>query len=59
MNRQQERFETAIDVSYLRQLQKHVAELVCEVVDTVTHMGLQFPGSGGPGKVIWKSLKMR
>lgn len=57
VNRQQERFETAVDVSYLHQLQKHVAELVCTVVDSVTHMGWQFPGSNGPGKVIWESRK--
>ena len=52
---QQECFETAIDVSFLAQLQRHVSELICAVVDTVTHMGWQFPGSSGPGKVIWES----
>ncbi len=57
VNRQQERFDTAIDVSYLLQLQKHVSELICAVVDTVTHMGWQFPGSNGPGKIIWESQK--
>ena len=56
-NRQQERFDTAIDVSFLLQLQKHVSELICAVVNTVTHMGWQFPGSEGPGKVIWESRK--
>ncbi|MDU0460312.1 MAG: hypothetical protein RW306_16410 [Geobacteraceae bacterium] len=50
VNRQQERFDTAIDVSFLLQLQKHVSELICTVVNTVTHMGWQFPGSEGPGK---------
>jgi len=55
VNRQQERFETTIDVSYLIQLQKHVSELICTVVNTVTHMGWQFPGSAGPGKAIWRS----
>lgn len=57
VNRQQERFDTTIDVSYLHQLQRHVSELICAVVDTVTHMGWQFPGSDGPGKVIWESRK--
>ena len=57
VNRQQERFDTAIDVSFLLQLQKHVSELICAVIDTVTHMGWQFPGSNGPGKVIWESRK--
>jgi len=57
VNRQQDKFDTAIDVAFLLQLQKHVSELVYAVVETVTHMGWQFPGSGGPGKVIWESRK--
>ena len=55
VNRQQERFETAIDIPFLLQLQKHVSELICAVIDTVTHMGWQFPGSQGPGTVIWEA----
>ena len=55
VNRQQERFETAIDISFLLQLQKHVSELICAVIDTVTHMGWQFPGSQGPGAAIWEA----
>lgn len=57
VNRKQERFDTNIDVEYLVQLQKHVSELICAVVDTVTRMGLQFPGSDGPGNVVWESQK--
>jgi hypothetical protein len=57
VNRQQECFETAIDIPYLLQLQKHVLELICAVINTVTHMGLQFPGSQGPGAVIWETGK--
>ena len=53
VNRQQQRFDTAIDVAFLQQLQKHVSALTCAVVSSVTHMGWQFPGSSGPGKVIW------
>jgi hypothetical protein len=55
VNRQQERFETAIDIPFLLQLQKHVSELICDVINTVTHMGWQFPGSQGPGTVIWEA----
>jgi hypothetical protein len=55
VNRQQERFETAIDIPFLLQLQKHVSELICAVIDTVTHMGWQFPGSQGQGAVIWEA----
>lgn len=46
-------FETAVDVAMIRQIQRHVAELTCEVVNTVTHMGIQFPGSDGPGRPVW------
>lgn len=53
VDRKKGKFETPIDVAYLRQVQAHVADLVCSVVDTVTHMGWQFPGSAGPGKRIW------
>jgi hypothetical protein len=49
-NRQAEKFETKVDLTYLRQVQRHVALLTGSVVSTVTHMGWQFPGSLGPGK---------
>lgn len=52
INRQKEKFDTAIDLAYLKQVQEHVVELVCCVMDTVTHMGWRFPGSAGPGKPI-------
>jgi hypothetical protein len=54
VNRQKEIFETVIDSEYLNQTQRHVTELACEVINTVTHMGWQFPGSNGPGEKIWK-----
>jgi len=54
INRQQQVFDNAIDIAYLEQVQIHVAELACHVMDTVTHMGWQFPGGTGPGKPIWK-----
>lgn len=52
VNRQREVFDTAIDISFLEQVQSHVAELACCVIDSVTHVGWQFPGSNGPGKSI-------
>jgi hypothetical protein len=52
INRQKQKFDTAIDLAYLKQVQAHVAELACSVIDTVTHMGWQFPGGAGPGKPI-------
>ena len=55
VNQEMQRFDTAIDSEYLCKLQRHVSELICAVVNTVTHMGWQFPGSKGPGEVIWES----
>lgn len=54
VNRQYKRFETPIDVAYIDKLQRDTCVLICTVVNTVTNMGWQFPGSIGPGKVIWK-----
>jgi hypothetical protein len=43
-----------VDVPFLQQTQRHVAELVAEVISVVvTHMGIQFPGSDGPDKPVW------
>lgn len=52
VNRHKQVFNTAIDIAYLNQVQTHVAELTCSVIDTVTHMGWQFPGGAGLGKPI-------
>ncbi|GAC1336390.1 MAG: hypothetical protein NVSMB26_22870 [Beijerinckiaceae bacterium] len=52
VNRQKQVFDTAIDVAYLEQVQAHVVELACSVIDSVTHMGWQFPGGAETGKPI-------
>lgn len=46
-------FPDKIGIEYLTQVQAHVTDLICSVIDTVTHMGYQFPGGAGPGKPIW------
>jgi kynureninase len=53
VDRDKKIFNTAIDVEFLNQTQRHIAELACAVVSTVEHMGWQFPGSTGSGKTIW------
>lgn len=53
VNRQKQVFDTVIDTAYLVQVRAHVAELACSVMDSVTHMGWQFPGGAGPGKIVW------
>ncbi len=52
VNRKKEIFDTAIDCQFLDQVQQSTTELSCLVINTVTHMGFQFPGSKGPGKPI-------
>ncbi|GLR89797.1 hypothetical protein [Bradyrhizobium iriomotense] len=46
-------FETPIDITALKQLQRHTVELVCSVMNSVTQMGYRFPGTRGPGTSIW------
>lgn len=53
VNKNNKKFETAIDIEFLRTVQRHIAELSCAVIDSVTHMGWRFPGGAGPGKTIW------
>lgn len=52
VDRRKRIFESQIDAKYLQQVQAHAAELACSVINSVTHMGLQFPGSRGPGMPI-------
>ncbi|GAA3614251.1 hypothetical protein GCM10023078_46970 [Gibbsiella greigii] len=49
-----EKFETAVDIDFLRQVRKYVVDLACCVIDSVTVMGWQFPGGAGPGEPIIK-----
>ncbi len=54
VDRQMATVEAAMDCAYLDQVQRYVAELACLVISTVTCVGLQFPGSSGPGEPIWE-----
>jgi len=47
-------WEKPVDVAHLAQLRQHVAELSCAVMNSVTQMGYQFPGSNGPGSPIFQ-----
>lgn len=47
-------FATYIDVAWLQQVREHLVSLACDVIDSVSSMGLQFPGLAGPGEVILK-----
>lgn len=52
-----QKFEARIDVAWLRQLRAEAFELACDVIDSITVMGYQFPSSAGPGEPILKSKK--
>lgn len=54
VNRQELIVDTAIDQQFIDQVQQHTVKLICAVINTVTQMGWQFPGSVGPGKTIWE-----
>nr|CAX84116.1 conserved uncharacterized protein [uncultured bacterium] len=50
-------FDQPVDIEWLRDVQAHVAELACHVMNSVTAMGVQFPGSSGPGTSIWPNSR--
>lgn len=56
VDRHLRRFTTKVDIAFLDQVQRHAAELAVAVINSVTGMGWQFPGSNGPGKEIWRSV---
>ena len=53
VDRKLRRFDEKVDVAYLDQVRRHVTKLTVAVINSVTGMGWQFPGSGGPGVPIW------
>ena len=55
VNRRKMVFNTAIDCEFLDQTQRHVSELSCAVMNSVTRMGWKFPGSAGPSMPICDS----
>ena len=54
VNRKKLVFNTPVDAAFLKQTRDATAELAVHVINTVTIMGWNFPGSNGPGKAIWK-----
>ena len=53
VSRQKEIFETPIDIEFLKQVNKHAVELSISVMNSVTHMGWQFPSTSGSGADRW------
>ena len=55
VNRQKQIVNTPMDRQSIDQVQQYTVNLICAVINTVTQMGWQFPGSVGPGKTIWET----
>jgi len=55
VNNQDMVFDTKVDIPYLIQTRDGTLELIAAVINTVTHMGYQFPGSNGPGEIIFNN----
>ena len=55
MNRKKLVFCAPVDLAFLKQTRYATAVLAVHVINTVTVMGWEFPGSNGPGKRIWRS----
>ncbi|ADW67487.1 hypothetical protein [Granulicella tundricola] len=53
VNRRKEVVTMKLNTLGLLQIQEKVVELACDVIDTITQMGFQFPGSGGIGEKLW------
>jgi hypothetical protein len=51
------KFDTPVDVNFLDQTQKHTVSLIYDVMDSIKNMGLQFPGTSGPGRPIVQKKK--
>lgn len=54
VNRQKKVVDSAMNHESIDQVQRYAAKLACAVINTVTHMGWQFPGSMIPGRPIWE-----
>lgn len=53
VNRKLAVFDTPVGIEFLRTTRKEVVHLTCAVLDSVTSLGFQFPGSESPGQVLW------
>lgn len=53
IDRKLQLFETPIDRKKMDQIRQRVTELSCEVINSVTQLGFQFPGTSGPGTPIY------
>lgn len=55
VNRKKGVANISFDIAFLKRVQRHTAKLACQVINTIMYMGLQFPGSAGPGQPVWSN----
>jgi hypothetical protein len=53
VNRKLEIFETPVDGHFLHRTREALRDMICDVLDSVTSVGYQFPGSDSPGEQLW------
>ena len=53
VNRKLAIFELPVDCDFLRQTRAALRHMICDVLDSVTSVGYQFPGSSSPGEQLW------
>jgi hypothetical protein len=53
VNKKLETFDTPVDRYFLHQTRAALRHIICDVLDSVTSVGYQFPGSGSPGEQLW------
>lgn len=46
-------FDTPVDLQFLKQTRAGLRHIICDILDSVTSVGYQFPGSGSPGDQLW------
>ena len=56
-NKKLERFETLVDETFLSEVQRHTCEASLRIIESVTSLGLNFPGSNSPGVSPWPASK--
>ena len=53
VNRKLKIFETPVDCDFLHQTRAALRHMICDILDSVTSVGYQFPGSDSPGEQLW------
>ena len=53
VNRKLMIFDTPIDIGFLKETRAALTSLTCDILDSVTSVGIQFPGSDSPGEILW------